>query len=162
MVAWLSVALVFASFLGGLVAVLIGQFLSYYREQREEIEELYFQIKAVESLDSAKTPYSTEVEDVQELTESLRHLYLRNRWWMNDEVENLIGELIEALSTFEESKFVSEKVNGEHSSDYEDWRDEKEWQMAIQYADRAVDEIDADFERVPFYQFVPRYLGFIS
>ena len=158
-----TILVVFASFFGGLVAVIIGQFLEYYRSQQEKLEEVYVMLKIIQNLDSEETPYSQDPEDIRELLDVMKDLYIRTNWILDDGTEHYLGELIKSLQSFENShRIISEKdqfkeKTGTEMKEIQQARQTKE--SALKYAEKAAKNIDDSFNRIPLRRFIPRYLG---
>lgn len=159
----LSGLLVFASFTGGLLAVFLGQFLAFYREERQDIDELYVLIQTVSEIDSEDTPFSTDSEDVNELVSELKELHLRTRWAIDSETEHLVQNLIKSLQTLQKSQRRIENDQNNFNAFSENPPSPREdRERAIKYANEATTEIERRFSRIPFKKFLRRYLGFFD
>jgi len=164
--------IVLASFAGGLVAVLIGQFFSYYRDQRDGIEELYYNVEAIKHLDSDLTPYSVNLEDLAELESSFKRLYLKNRWWMDTELRQNTGELVHSVVVLRSAVKTREKIKRkERDLDSSGFQKPSAGNINIynnvveehmNEIDLFADEILSQFHRVPFRNFLYRYLGIVT
>lgn len=95
--------IVLASFLGALVAVLIGQFLAYYRNQRKNIERLYVLVKSLNYRSENGHSVPKNEEKLERIQEDLRKLHLKNTWWMSDKLSNKMDDLQESLSNVQNS-----------------------------------------------------------
>ncbi|WP_280536609.1 hypothetical protein [Halopenitus sp. POP-27] len=104
---WTTLGVVLASFLGGIVAVLIGQFLSFYREQIDRIQELQTTIRLVNHLDEDTVVSTDNPQYIRDLKEDLKRNYFRNKWWISNEVQNEIEKLFPIL---EESEVCSNNI----------------------------------------------------
>ncbi|WP_136361862.1 hypothetical protein [Halobellus limi] len=155
----LTGSVVLASFLGGLFAVLIGQFLTYYREQKQSIEELHLKIKAVRNLESYNTPYSPADEDLNQLVDDLQRLFLENEWWMDPEMKHNVSGVIRSIQHIlrnrknirRGSKELDSNIGPDELLDYR-----KDADRLNEYIEEQTDQL----ERVPMRRFIPRYLGY--
>ncbi|WP_139043034.1 hypothetical protein [Halorubrum tropicale] len=172
----LTGVIVFASFAGGLVSVLIGQFLSFYRDQRSDIEELAQLIESVYYIDEIATPYTDSPEDVDQIISEMKRHYLSNRWWMDDELESDMGELIHDLVMFRDNL---QRLKKYENMDPEDITEESGGNEAklIKHYVRHYDSVNeqtkeriesisnqviSQYQRIPIRRFVPRFFGELS